>query len=192
MFFILFCRSGGKYGFVDRVIDGIYVQINSVSVKFISRQFNATLQLSRVQVRSVSPTWQKTDHLGSTKLKDPERGEILVFKEVEWQTTRIEATAVEGESSEQFVTTPLRFIANQSKIRIAIKKKLSDCSIISTRLMLYLDDLLWVLTDTQLKAAILYANSLKETIEKSRKQSKNLAAEKLQVKISFVTDVNLI
>jgi hypothetical protein len=42
-----------------------------------------------VQVRSVSPTWQKTDHLGSTKLKDPERGEILVFKEVEWQTTRI-------------------------------------------------------------------------------------------------------
>jgi hypothetical protein len=58
--------------------------------------------------------------------------------------------------------------------------------------MLYLDDLLWVLTDTQLKAAILYANSLKETIEKSRKQSKNLAAEKLQVKISFVTDVNLI
>jgi hypothetical protein len=45
--------------------------------------------------------------------------------EVEWQTTRIEATAVEGESSEQFVTTPLRFIANQSKIRIAIKKKLS-------------------------------------------------------------------
>ena len=81
--------------------------------------------MSRVQVRSVSPTWQKTDHLGSTKLKDPERGEILVFKEVEWQTTRIEATAVEGESSEQFVTTPLRFIANQSKIRIAIKKKLS-------------------------------------------------------------------
>ena len=78
-----------------------------------------------MQVRSVSPAWQKTDHLGSTKLKDPERGEILVFKEVEWQTTRIEATAVEGESSEQFVTTPLRFIANQSKIRIVIKKKLS-------------------------------------------------------------------
>jgi len=58
--------------------------------------------------------------------------------------------------------------------------------------MLYLDDLLWVLTDTQLKAAILYVNSLKETIEKSRKQSKNLAAEKLQVKINLVTDINLI
>ena len=57
--------------------------------------------------------------------------------------------------------------------------------------MLYLDDLLWVLTDTQLKAAILYVNSLKETIEKSRKQSKNLAAEKLLVIITLVTDINL-
>lgn len=48
--------------------------------------------------------------------------------------------------------------------------------------MLLLDDLLWVLTTTQLKAAILYADSLKEIIKKSREQSKKQAAEKLQVK----------
>lgn len=45
-----FFRSGGKYGFVDRVIDGIFVQINSVSVKFISRQFNATLQVTIIVI----------------------------------------------------------------------------------------------------------------------------------------------
>lgn len=47
--------------------------------------------------------------------------------------------------------------------------------------MLLLDDLLWVLTDTQLKAAILYLNSLNDMMEKSRQQSKNIAAEKLDV-----------
>ncbi|OWF43212.1 UHRF1-binding protein 1-like isoform X2 [Mizuhopecten yessoensis] len=169
-------RSGGKYGFSDRVIDGIYVHINAVSVKFMSKKFHASLQLSRVVVQSKSPNWQKTDDLRSTKIKESSRGEILLFKEVEWQTTRIEATAVEGETND-FLLTPLRLIANQSKVRITIKKNLSDCSIISTCVMLFLDDILWVLTDTQLKAAILYANSLRMMIEKSREQGKKLAAE---------------
>lgn len=57
----------------------------------------------------------------------------------------------------------------------------TDCGVIATRVMLLLDDLLWVLTDTQLKAAILYINSLKDMMEKSRQQSKNIAAEKLDV-----------
>ncbi|XP_061178016.1 bridge-like lipid transfer protein family member 3B isoform X2 [Saccostrea echinata] len=174
-------RSGGKYGFVDRVIDGMYVHINSVLVKFISRKFHASLQLSRVKVQSVTPNWKPSDDLGPTKIRDTVRGQILLFKEFDWQTTRIEATAVEGETSETFLTTPLRFIANQSKIRITIKKRLSDCGVISTRVMLLLDDLLWVLTDTQLKAAILYINSLKDMIEKSREQSKNNAAEALDI-----------
>ena len=60
----------------------------------------------------------------------------------------------------------------------------TDCGVIATRVMLLLDDLLWVLTDTQLKAAILYINSLKDMIEKSRQQSKNVAAEKLDVSLS--------
>jgi hypothetical protein len=52
---------------------------------------------------------------------------------------------------------------------------------VTSRWMLLLDDLLWVLTVTQLKAAILYYNSLKEVIERSSQQSKRLAAEKLKV-----------
>ncbi|XP_048728642.1 bridge-like lipid transfer protein family member 3B isoform X4 [Ostrea edulis] len=174
-------RTGGKYGFVDRVIDGMYVHINSVLVKFLSKKFHASLQLSRVKVHSVTPNWKPSDDLGPTKIRDTVRGQILLFKEFDWQTTRIEVTAVEGESSEAFLTTPLRFIANQSKIRITIKKRLSDCGVLATRVMLLLDDLLWVLTDTQLKAAILYLNSLNDMMEKSRQQSKNIAAEKLDM-----------
>ena len=38
-------RSGGKYGFVDKVIDGIFVHINSVTVQFNSQKFEANLQV---------------------------------------------------------------------------------------------------------------------------------------------------
>ncbi|KAK3581543.1 hypothetical protein CHS0354_031884 [Potamilus streckersoni] len=170
-------RTGGKYGLVDKVIDGIYVHINAVTVNLRSKKFNASLQLSRVKVHSTNPTWGQTTDLRQSRIRDPDRNEILLFKEIDWQTTRIEANAKEDEA---VITTPLRLIANQSKIRITMKKRLSDCSIISSRVVLLLDDLLWVLTNTQLKAAILYANSLEEMIKKSTEQSKKLAAEKLQ------------
>ncbi|KAH9519137.1 UHRF1-binding protein 1, partial [Bulinus truncatus] len=176
--------QGGKYGFVDRVMDGIYVHVNSVVVKLHSHMFHKCLAagwlsyvLLRVKVQSMSPTWQMPTDLRSTRIRDPGRGEILLFKEIEWQTTRIEATTV---SADEDFLTPLRLIANQAKIRIVVKKRLVDSTIISSRLTLLLDDLLWVLTITQLKAAILYANSLKEVIERSSQQSKKLAAEKLK------------
>lgn len=48
---------------------------------------------------------------------------FLFWQEVDWQTTRIEANAREDENS--LPSTPLRLIANQSKIRIVLKKRLS-------------------------------------------------------------------
>ncbi|KAK6972753.1 UHRF1-binding protein 1, partial [Biomphalaria glabrata] len=36
--------QGGKYGFVDRVMDGIYIHVNSVVVKLHSHMFHASLQ----------------------------------------------------------------------------------------------------------------------------------------------------
>ncbi len=58
-----------------------------------------------------------------TRVKDDTRGEVLIFKEAEWQTLRIEANALGG-SDPNLATTPLRLIANLSKIRITIKKRL--------------------------------------------------------------------
>ncbi|KAL4224791.1 UHRF1 (ICBP90) binding protein 1-like [Mactra antiquata] len=171
-------KSEGSYGFVDKVVDGIYVHINSVNVQFVSDKFHASLQLSRVTVQSLSPLWSTVSDLRHTRIKNEATNEILIFKEIDWQTTRIEANAREGDDS--LPTTPLRLIANQSKIRIVLKKRLSDCSLISSRIIFLLDDLLWVLTDTQLKSAILYADSLSDMIEKSTEQSKQFASEKLQ------------
>lgn len=48
--------------------------------------------------------------------------------------------------------------------------------------MFLLDDLLWVLTDSQLKAMMKYAESLSEAMEKSAQQRKSLAPEPVQVR----------
>ena len=53
-------------------------------------------------------------------------------------------------STEQ--STPLRVITNQSVLHITIKKRLEDCAVLSARLELLLDDILWVLTQSQLQA----------------------------------------
>jgi hypothetical protein len=53
-----------------------------------------------------------------------------LHQEAEWQTLRIEANAMDG-ASPGLSTTPLRLIANQSKIRITIKKRLIGMSYLS-------------------------------------------------------------
>ena len=75
--------------------------------------------MSRIVLESKAPTWQKAD-LRMTRVKDTDRGELLIFKELSWQTVRIEAKSTMSED-----LTPLRLITNQARCRITIKKKLS-------------------------------------------------------------------
>lgn len=120
--------------------------------------------MSRIRVESKTPKWLLGD-LRVTRLKDASRGLVLIFKELSWQTVRIEAS-----STEENNLTPLRLLTNQARCRITIKKKLSDCSVVSSRLVLILDDLLWVLTDSQLKAALHFVDSLTGLIKASTEE----------------------
>lgn len=164
-----------KYSFIHKVIDGITVAVNTVSVKFKSPAFIAKVQMSRIMVESKSPTWQRSD-LRMTRVKDPDRGQLLIFKELEWQTVRIEAWSTKDKD-----LTPLRLLTNQARCRITIKKRLSDCFVIGSRLVIILDDLLWVLTDSQLKAALHFIDSLGGLIEKATVlERKTKAARKLE------------
>lgn len=55
------------------------------------------------------------------------------------------------------------------------------------RLVLLLDDLLWVLTDSQLKAALHFIDSLSGLIQKNIDTIRNKkAARKLEVEISII------
>lgn len=69
-----------------------------------------------------------------------------------------------------------------SKTRRALLQ-IKDCNVVASKLILVLDDLLWVLTDSQLKAMVQYAKSLSEAMEKSAQQRKSLATEE-QVRVS--------
>ncbi|KAB0398874.1 hypothetical protein E2I00_007741, partial [Balaenoptera physalus] len=104
---------------------------------------------------------------------------VLTFKEINWQMIRIEADATQS-SHLEIMCAPVRLITNQSKIRVTLKRRLKDCNVIATKLVLMLDDLLWVLTDSQLKAMVQYAKSLSEAIEKSTEQRKSMAPEPTQ------------
>ncbi|XP_020279805.1 UHRF1-binding protein 1 isoform X2 [Pseudomyrmex gracilis] len=165
-----------KYSFIHKVIDGITVAVNTVLVTFKSPAFIASVQMNRIMVESKSATWQRCD-LRTTRLKDPDRGQLLIFKELEWQTVRIEAQSTKDKN-----LTPLRLLTNQARCRITIKKRISDCFVMGSRLVIILDDLLWVLTDSQLKAALLFLDSLGGLIEKATiLERKTKAARKLEV-----------
>ncbi|XP_062921699.1 bridge-like lipid transfer protein family member 3A isoform X4 [Mobula hypostoma] len=163
-----------EYGFAEKVVEGMSIVVNSIVVKVEAKAFSTSFELWQLQGYSVNPKWQQSD-LRFTRITDPERGEVLTFKEINWQTLRIEADAIPGDQS--IISTPLRLITNQSKIRLVLKRRVKDCNVVGSKLMFLLDDLLWVLTDSQLKAMIEYAQSLSEAMENSAKQRKRMAPD---------------
>ncbi|XP_033236415.1 UHRF1-binding protein 1 isoform X1 [Drosophila pseudoobscura] len=165
----------GKYSFIHKVVDGITIVVNTVNVNFVSAAFTASVQMSRIRVESKTPKWANAD-LRMTRLKDAQKGIILIFKELSWQTVRIEASSTQDKS-----LTPLRLLTNHARCRITIRKRLADCSLLASRLVLILDDLLWVLTDSQLKAALHFVDSLSGLIKAATHATqKTKAARKMQ------------
>ncbi|KAK5612007.1 UHRF1-binding protein 1-like [Crenichthys baileyi] len=164
-----------EYGFAEKVVEGISLSINSIVIKISAKAFNASFELSQLQVYSVNTSWSIGD-LRFTRIQDPQRGEILTFKEISWQMIRIEADAIQS-AEHEMLSAPIRLITNQSKIRVTLKRRMKDCNVVASKLILILDDLLWVLTDSQLKAMVQYAKSLSEAMEKSAQQRKSMAAD---------------
>ncbi|XP_041953572.1 UHRF1-binding protein 1 isoform X1 [Alosa sapidissima] len=175
---IAITEGQSEYGFAEKVVEGMSIIINSITIKVQARAFHASFELWQLQGNSLNPKWQRSD-LRYTRITDPKRGEVLTFKEINWQSLRIEADAMESEEQD-LGSTPLRLITNQGRIRIALKRRVKDCNVLASKLFFILDDLLWVLTDSQLKAIIHYAKSLSEAMEKSAQQRKSMAADSLQ------------
>uniref|UniRef100_A0A8C0HE74 UHRF1 binding protein 1 n=1 Tax=Buteo japonicus TaxID=224669 RepID=A0A8C0HE74_9AVES len=176
---IALAAGQSEYGFAEKVVEGMFIVVNSITIKIHSKAFHASFELWQLQGYSVNPNWQQSD-LRLTRITDPQRGEVLTFKELTWQTLRIEADATDNGDQDP-VTTPLRLITNQGRIQISLKRRTKDCNVMASKLMFLLDDLLWVLTDSQLKAMMKYAESLSEAMEKSAQQRKSLAPESVQI-----------
>uniref|UniRef100_A0A8C3BI04 UHRF1 binding protein 1 like n=1 Tax=Cairina moschata TaxID=8855 RepID=A0A8C3BI04_CAIMO len=173
-----------EYGFAEKVVEGISVSVNSIVIRIGAKAFNASFELSQLRIYSVNANWEHAD-LRFTRIQEGQRGEVLTFKEINWQMIRIEADAIQS-SKHEIMSAPVRLITNQSKIRVTLKRRLKDCNVVASKLVLILDDLLWVLTDSQLKAMVQYAKSLSEAIEKSTEQRKSLASETAQSSVLVV------
>ncbi|XP_057672288.1 bridge-like lipid transfer protein family member 3B [Diorhabda carinulata] len=165
----------GKYSFIHKVIDGITVNVNTVNILFYSPAFSASVQITRIVVDSKNHKFQPSD-LRMTRLKNQAKGQILIFKELKWDTVRIEAKSTKDKN-----LTPLRLIINEARCRIVIKKRLSDSFILGSRLAIILNDLMWFFTDSQLKAGLYFLDSLTDLIQKSTQITRRTkAARKLE------------
>ncbi|XP_028174870.1 UHRF1-binding protein 1-like, partial [Ostrinia furnacalis] len=153
----------GKYSYIHKVIDGISVAVNQVQIDFNCDAFTSSVQISRVTVESRTPEGRKGD-LRLTRIKSPDTGQLLIFKELEWQSARIEAKA-HGAAAANL--PPLRLLLGNTHCRIVIKKRLSDCAVIGSRLAIRPEPLAWALTDGQLRAALACAAALAEPVRRA-------------------------
>uniref|UniRef100_A0A4X2MAQ6 Bridge-like lipid transfer protein family member 3B n=1 Tax=Vombatus ursinus TaxID=29139 RepID=A0A4X2MAQ6_VOMUR len=112
-----------EYGFAEKVVEGITVSVNSIIIRIGAKAFNASFELSQLRIYSVNTNWQHGD-LRCTRIQDVQRGEILTFKEINWQMIRIEADAIQS-SHLEIMSAPVRLITNQSKIRVTLKRRSS-------------------------------------------------------------------
>ncbi|CAB3252557.1 unnamed protein product [Arctia plantaginis] len=153
----------GKYSYIHKVIDGISVAVNHVQIDFSCEAFTSSVQISRVTVESRTPEGRKGD-LRLTRIKSPDTGQLLIFKELEWQSARIEAKA-HGAAAANL--PPLRLLLGNTHCRIVIKKRLSDCAVVGSRLALCPEPLAWALTDGQLRAALACAAALAAPVRRA-------------------------
>lgn len=72
--FLLFLPDS-EYGFAEKVVEGMSVIINSITIKVQARAFHASFELWQLQGNSLNPKWQRSD-LRYTRITDPKRGEV--------------------------------------------------------------------------------------------------------------------
>lgn len=133
----------------------------------------------------MTPNWKVTNDIRNTRLKDLDKDEIILFKEVSWEICRLEAFNIEADSQNQTATS-IKLIMNPSKIRIVLKKKLSDKSLINSTIRILLNEIYWMASDTQLKAAIGTYKTLSKLMTKSFEQKKKYVQIQQQQSVKFV------
>ncbi|CAF1058763.1 unnamed protein product [Rotaria sordida] len=164
----------GKYGFTNRVIDGISLTITNLTFTIKSQGFKASVFLPCLDIYSTTPNGQKVDTLTLTRLRNTTKSHILLFKEISWPNARIEASS----NDNNFPGTSIRFIVNSCRMRIAMKKNLQDSTMITSRVMTHFDDLLSVLNDAQLKSALNTYKEITELMNRASEQRKHYAEDK--------------
>lgn len=106
---------------------------------------------------------------------------MVTFKMCSWSGVKIEGWSItptstttssktgssKASSNEVLPGAVLRMIANETKIRIAFKRNMSDSSLMCTRIAVHLGDVIWILTQSQLRALSRLVQTLMDAAVKS-------------------------
>lgn len=156
-----------KYGFTDKVIDGIRVDVRSIVIQFRDLAFQSRLEVSNVVIQSTTPQWQPAS-LPQTRYKNREEGYVIVYKMCSWDSMKLEGWSIrDSEVDSSFQPSQLKVIAGESSIRVARKRRIANCSIMCTKVRMHFGYIISVLSHSQLKEASRFVQSLLEAASTS-------------------------
>ena len=92
-----------------------------------------------------------------------------------WSGVKIEGwstTTTNKASNDVLQGAVLRMIANETKIRIAFKRNMSDSSLMHTRIAVHLGDVIWILTQSQLRALSRLVQTLMDAAVKAAQHTR--------------------
>jgi hypothetical protein len=156
---------------IDKVIDGMHISIDSIVIDVSSPGFVGKVELLNLDVHSTTPSW-KIDRLSKTRIIVENIDMVTIFKQVVWQHLKVEFSSEKATQTDA-AFSPLKLLTSQGQLNITVRKRLSDCVMECGRLEVILEEyLLWVLTLSQLKEAILFAQKLSDIICLAKEKSK--------------------
>lgn len=136
-------------------------------VRFQDPTFHAQLEITDIVIQSTTPEWTPDQSLKQTRYKIPDEDSVVIFKMVSWSSLKLEgwSTSNPGSKPEEH-NSRIRLLSDNSKIKIAFKKNLSTNSIMSTKVSVFLGDIIWILTQSQLRAVSKLSQSLTQAAVK--------------------------
>lgn len=161
-------RSSGSYGIIDKAIDGMTLEIRSVQIRFIDAAFRANLLITEISIRSVPPPKRQASTLKDMFLKLKEEEVVLFYKLLTMHSLRIEGWGTtEADQPSGNPALQLRLLMNETAVNLAVKRRLKDTSVQFVKVVAHLGDLMWILTQSQLRSLSKFAQSLTETALKT-------------------------
>ena len=174
--YICHCRGHTKYGFTEKVIDGMKIEIKLITVEFDDPIFKLHLSMHDIIIESKTPKWENAKSLSDTRIKNEDEDYVILYKEIKLASMRIS-----GESTLSSVDQgmQLKLVMSETSIRVAFKRRISTSAVMYLRFVLRLGDMVLILTQSQLKGVSLLIQSLiRRGLDSYHKQKKRKQEEK--------------
>lgn len=136
------------------------IEIRSILVNFNNPVFKAKLEISDVLIESTTHNWEPAV-LPLCRYKNDEEGTVVIYKKATWSSLKLEGAGLD-QLTDGAVSSQLRILTSHTEIRVSLKRQLSNCKVLYTRISVSLGDVIWVVTQEQLKALSMLLQSLVE------------------------------